>query len=107
MEGLLAEALHLRGEEGRVLVIYRDGCAVAGELTQLGEDLLADGIRQDGVTEGGGSFLGSRVGLRPHQEINDLLGLDTVGHRGCVQDDVGVTGDRPGTITLAIHDGGS
>ena len=45
MEGLLAEALHMRGDEGRVLVSYRDGLAFAGDLTQHGENLLADSIR--------------------------------------------------------------
>ena len=50
--------------------------------------------------------LRGRIGLRPLQELEQFLGLDTVGHAGGVQDDVGVTGDRPGAITGAIHDGG-
>ena len=77
--------------------------AVAGDLAQLGENLLADDIRQDGVAEGCGTILRAGVSLCPHQEIDDLLCLDAISHGGGVQDDVGVTGDRPGAITGAIH----
>ena len=87
-------------------IILFQGLAVAGDLGQFGKDIRADGIRQDGVAERGGSLLGGRVGLGPLQEINDLLGLGAVLHGGGVQDDVGVTADRPGAIALAIHDDG-
>ncbi len=65
----------MRGEECWNLVIYHDGLAVAGDLSQFGEHVLADGIRQDGVTEVGGSLLGSPDRSAPTSGTRGVSGL--------------------------------
>ena len=69
----------LLGTKQDVIELFQ-GLTIAGDHGQFGKDSRADGIRQYGVTERGGSLLGSRVGLSPLQEIDDLLGLDAVLH---------------------------